>query len=203
VAVMALGFVVGQVYRWPEERRRKALAAMGCATIAVFVVLRWSNVYGDPSRWVVPMVETSAHLNRFQLTVFSFLNLEKYPPSLLFLCMTLGPALVYLAAAERRQPGWLGRRLLVFGSVPLFFYVLQWPTIHLISRLFQWIAGQPLGWDGANTLDPDYAVVDGTGFSLGVTYLGWALALIVLYPICAWFSEYKRRNPRRRWLAFF
>lgn len=203
VAVMALGYVLGGFYRWPTSRRRAALTGLGWLILGLFVVLRWSNVYRDPNPWVVPAGEAVSHLNDWQRVVFSFVNTEKYPPSLQFLCMTLGPALVILGVLDSREPGWFGRRMTVFGAVPLFFYVLQWPTLHLMSRLFQWMAGQPVGWDGYYPFADDYAVPEGTGFSIGVTYLGWILSLVLLYPLCSWFAGYKRRNPRRGWLAFF
>ena len=108
-----------------------------------------------------------------------------------------------LAALDGRPVGWLGRRLLTFGSVPLFFYMLQWPTVHLMSRLFQWIAGQPMGWDSPNPLNITGPLPVGKGFGLWHVYLGWVLGIIILYPLCAWYAAFKRRHPNWIVLSYF
>jgi uncharacterized membrane protein len=201
-AVMALGYVTGNLYRLAPRWRRMGLGLAGLAVLGVFIGLRFWNVYGDPNPWSVPSADNAAHFTTWQRYICSFVNTEKYPPSLLFLGMTLGPALLFLAVADGRQPGWLGKRLIVFGSVPLFFYVLQWPTVHLLSRLFQWLAGQPIGWDGVNQFSPSFTVPPDIGFSLPITYLGWLLGLLFLYPLCVWFRGVKRRYPKARWLSY-
>ena len=116
VGVTAAGFGLGRIYDWPDERRRAFLLRAGLLLSAAFIVLRGVNLYGDPSRW--------RHQASSITTVLSFLNATKQPPSLLFLLMTLGPALLMLRAAERRTPRWL-QPALVLGKVPLFYYVLH------------------------------------------------------------------------------
>jgi uncharacterized membrane protein len=202
VGVMALGYFAGVLFRFEPARRKKWLAFMGLAALVGFVSLRFLNVYGDPAHWSFPSEGVDSSLTNWQWTFFSFINTQKYPPSLLFLLMTLGPMFLGLAVLDGRPAGWLGRRLLTFGSVPLFFYLLQWPTVYLMSQLFQWIAGQPMGWDSPNPMNNDGPLPEGQGFGLGVVYLGWAIGLIVLYPLCAWYAALKRRHPTWNFLSY-
>ena len=124
VGVMAAGYGLGQVYAWDAERRRAFLMRLGLGLTAAFVVIRWINRYGDPSPWSTQ--STPLH------TMLSFLNTTKYPPSLLFLLMTLGPAMLFLRAVDGGVPARM-RPALVFGKVPLFYYVLHFPLIHLLA----------------------------------------------------------------------
>jgi len=145
IGVMATGYVFGSLYEVRVERRRKLLLIMGCGATALFIILRLINLYGDPSPW--------ARQTTVTFTVLSFLNTTKYPPSLLFLLMTLGPALLALAWFEVVRDGQtpptrpLWRRLrdffITFGRVPLFFYLLQWFTAHLIAVFVHFVAGKP------------------------------------------------------------
>ena len=124
IGVTAAGFGLGRVYDWSRDRRRAFLLRSGTAMIVAFVLLRAVNVYGDPSRW-------SVHASAVK-TVLSFLNTTKYPPSLLFLLMTLGPALLALGWADAGTPRRL-RPVLVFGGVPLFYFLVHLPLIHLLA----------------------------------------------------------------------
>ena len=136
IGVAMVGYGLAPVFSWAAERRRRFLARTGAALAIAFVVLRALNVYGDPSRWT-----TQASPER---TVFSFLNTTKYPPSLLFLLMTLGPALMLLAALDGRAPRAL-RPAYVFGQVPLFYYLLHLPVIHLLPYGLLGSAGRRTG----------------------------------------------------------
>jgi uncharacterized membrane protein len=118
IGVIALGYLFGTVYAWEAARRHALLVRLGLAITAAFVVLRGINMYGDASPW-----STQAST---VMTVLSFLNVTKYPPSLLFLLMTLGPAITVLAWVERPFRGRVARDLITFGRVPLFYYVTQW-----------------------------------------------------------------------------
>jgi uncharacterized membrane protein len=124
VAVMALGFVLADVYTWDAARRRRLLVWTGVVTTLLFLALRALNGYGNPQPWGAQ--RTSA------LTVASFLNVTKYPPSLLFLLMTLGPSILALPLLERAR-GRLAGLVEVFGRVPLFYYLLHIPLIHLLA----------------------------------------------------------------------
>lgn len=176
VGVMAAGYALGPVMlRGPEERQR-ILFWLGAAITLGFVVLRASNVYGDPESWTVQATWLS--------TLLSFLNCEKYPPSLLYLTMTLGPALMGLAAFEHAR-GRLADWLTVFGRVPFFFYVVHIYLIHALAVA----AGLVL--TGA------FAPASQLGFGLPAVYLVWALVLLLLYPLCRQFAALKAH--RREW----
>ncbi len=118
---MAAGYALGPLFVQHRRRRVSTLVALGLGAVVGFLALRWLNVYGDPRPWAGQSSPT--------FTVLSFLNCQKYPPSLLYLLMTLGPALLLLAAFERGVAP-AARWLLTLGRVPLFFYLLQWPVAH-------------------------------------------------------------------------
>lgn len=192
IGVLLAGFGLGGVYAWPAPARRRTLLWGGLAAVVLFVTLRATNVYGDPVPW--QRQPTAA------ATTFAFLRLEKYPPSLLFLLMTLGPGLLALWALDGRQqarPAWL----LELGRAPLFFYVLQWPAVHLASRLFQLLDGQTLGWDAPNPVTLT-ALPPGCGFSLATVYAAWLLCLAVLVPLSVAYARWKRRHPQWRRLGY-
>jgi hypothetical protein len=159
------------------------------ALTVAFVVLRALNRYGDPGPW--------APQKTLSLTVVSFLNCQKYPPSLAYLLMTLGPALMLLAWFDGGV-GVLGRRLITFGRVPLFYYLLQWPVVHTLAILVALGRGEPVGWFFK---DAPFSPPPGYGFGLGFVYLMWAVAVVLLYFPCRWFAELKRRR-RDAWLSY-
>lgn len=187
VGVMAAGYAFGAIYGIDAGRRREILLRAGLWLTAAFIALRALNFYGDPSRW--------SEQKSAVFTALSFLNVTKYPPSLLFLLMTLGPAMLALWWFERPIRSALGRALITFGRVPLFFYILQWYTAHLIGIGLHVAAGRPIpgplgGAPAANL-----------GFGLGVTYLAWIAGTFLLYPLCRWFAGVKARR-RDWWLSY-
>ena len=175
---------------------------MGGAATALFFVLRAINLYGDPSRW--------ARQSSVSLTIISFLNVTKYPPSLLFLLMTLGPPFLALAWFESRKKvsgsstGSLQAKLrdafITFGRVPLFFYILQWLMAHLTSIVAHLIAGKPIGWMFGSMIQIS-APPPAAGFGLLVVYFCWIAGVILLYPICKWYAGVKQRR-RDWWLSY-
>ena len=189
IGVMAAGYAFGTLYRLPPATRRVWLLALGLAPTAAFVALRASNLYGDPHPW-------SVQARGAAFTILSFLNCEKYPPSLLYLLMTLGPALLLLVAAEYGMPR-LARPLIVLGRVPLFFYVLHLLVVDLLSiALAITRYGPRVRQTFANGLPADY------GYGLVVVYVAWIGVLIAIYPACAWFARLKSRS-RAGWLSYF
>lgn len=205
IGVMAAGYAFGTLYQMDALRRRRLLLVMGLAATALFILLRAINYYGDPSHW--SQQSTTA------FTVLSFLNVTKYPPSLLFLLMTLGPAMLALALFENatrddlpKQASessfvWRIRNVFVtFGRVPLFFYLLQWFTAHLISVVVHFAAGKPVGWmfDSATMLT---GPPPGMGFNLAVVYGCWLAGVLLLYPLCKWFAGVKARR-HDWWLSY-
>lgn len=194
VAVTAIGYSLGQVYFWPQEKRKRFLLRGGLGLIAAFIILRSINVYGDPFRWTT---QKSA-----AFTALSFLNTVKYPPSLLFLLMTLGPALVLLWATEGRTPQAL-RPALIFGKVPMFYFLLHIPLIHLIAVAVcyaryghvHWMFESPSLAQFPITAPPDW------GLSLPLIYLAWVFVVMTLYPACRWFASVKQRRTDG-WLSY-
>jgi uncharacterized membrane protein len=192
VAVLTAGYCFGAVYQWEPARRRQFLTRLGAALLAGFVLLRALNVYGDPSRW-------SGQKNAW-FTVLSFLNVSKYPPSFLFLLLTLGAAILVLPWFEQSQ-GFLARLMITFGRVPLLFYVGQWVSAHGLAVVAGYLAGQPVGWLFSTMLEQPRPNPGNLGFSLWVVYVFWFIGLLLLYPLCRWFAAVKQRR-RAWWLSY-
>jgi uncharacterized membrane protein len=197
VAVMALGFCLGPAYRWEAPRRERLLLTAGLAATAAFVVLRGLDAYGDPAPWTAQ--RSAVH------TLLAFLNTTKYPPSLLFLLMTLGPALLLLAWLDRRviRPS---NPLVVFGRVPLFYFVLHFFLAHLAVLALSLLEYGRAAWGfGLNPVPsmggPKELFPPAFGWSLGVVYLVWAVVVVALYPVCRWFAGVKARR-RDWWLGY-
>lgn len=195
IGVMATGYGLGQIYAWPAERRRAWLWPLGISLTAAFLILRTSNVYGDPQKWAT---QKSA-----AFTVLSFLNTTKYPPSLLYLLMTLGPALLFLWAVDARTPGWL-RPPLTVGKVPMFYYLLHIPLIHLLATAACYIRYGQVHWMLESPGFAQFPITkpEGWGYSLPIVYLVWALVVLALYPLCCWFAALKQRRGDV-WLSYF
>ncbi len=200
IGVMAAGFAFGAIVNRERTQRQRIMLWLGVGLTLAFVLLRAANVYGDPDAW-------SPHARGALFTFLSFLNLQKYPPSLLYLLMTLGPALVVLAILDRAgQPGRLLRPVLVFGRVPLFYYLLHIPLIHLLALGYSYAAfGGPTG---LFTVEPFVAAFTGStlyppgyGISLPGVYLVWLIVVTLLYLPCRWFAELKQRR-RDAWLSY-
>ena len=194
VGVIAAGYALGSVYAWDAERRQRTLIRLGLALTGAFIVIRAINGYGDPQPW-------AAHDRGPVFTVLAFLNTAKYPPSLLFLLMTLGPALVALALFERGRRGRVGQALVTLGRVPLFFYLLQWYVPHTLAILAGLAAGQAVGWQFQNFADRFASPPTNVGFGLHVVYVAWIVTLVILYPVCRWYAGVKRTHPRG-WMRY-
>jgi len=188
VGVMAAGYAFGTVYTWDTARRRRFILRSGLGLTALFVALRWTNLYGDPNRW-------SVQKNAI-FTVMSFLNCEKYPPSLLYLLMTLGPAIALLAFLER-PPGAAASRVAVYGRVPFFYYVLHIPLIHaMMIAVFLVMYGPVIFRYGPANPPPE-----NSGLPLWGVYLAWAIVVAILYRPCRWYADLKARR-HDPWLSY-
>lgn len=194
VGVTALGYALGQCFDWDGAQRRAFFVKAGVASIAAFVLLRALNVYGDPVRW---SVQTSA-----VRTMFSFLNVTKYPPSLLFLLMTLGPGLLVLAAADTRVPRWL-RPSIVFGRVPLFYFAMHAALIHLLVVIAMWFRYGVIHWAFESSRPDQYPFTQPPGWPapLWVVYLVWIGVVAALWPLCRWYAQV-RATRRSWWLSY-
>jgi uncharacterized membrane protein len=189
--VMAAGYALGPALRASPAKRRRWTLGLGTVLIGLFVVLRALNVYGDPQRWS-PQPTLVA-------TVLSFVNCEKYPPSLLYLCMTLGPALVLLWAAE----GFTGRVasiLITFGRVPFLFYAAHIFLLHSMGVAWALLHDGNAAW--LFSIRPIVNKPPEYGLSLPMVYVLWLVAVSILYPLCHWFAELKQRR-RDWWLSYF
>jgi uncharacterized membrane protein len=187
VGVLALGYVLGEWLTLEPAARRRRLLRLGLGLTAAFLVMRWSNLYGDPVPWAVQ--------GDLVTTVMSFLDCEKYPPSLSFLLMTLGPALILLAVLPNRAPRVLGP-LVIYGRVPLFYYVLHIPLIHVLAGGAAIARFGTAAFEfGPENLPDDYAL------SLPAVYLVWIGVVASLYPACRWFAAVKKRRTDW-WLTY-
>jgi uncharacterized membrane protein len=192
--LMMLGYCFGKLYtRFEGAQRRKVLTAIGIGTILFFISLRATNLYGDASPW--------ATQKNALFTVFSFINTTKYPPSLLYMCMTIGPAILFLAWMGRVKNG-VTNFITVFGRVPFFYYVLHFYLIHFIAALLFFARGHSFAEGAAGAPDfPFKFIMPGEGYSLAVTYLVWIGVIAILYPACKWFSRYKQTH-KQWWLSY-
>ena len=194
IGVMAAGYAFGQVFTRDAADRRRVLVRTGLMTIGTFVLLRSVNLYGDHAWWSIQESAT--------FSVLSFVNTTKYPPSLLFLLMTLGPAMLVLAWMDGRGTGRVSRPFVLFGKVPLFFYVLQWPLIHLTAIALAGFAGKETAHLFRHPPEFFTTAPADAGFPLPVAYAVWVGVVLVLYVLCRWFAEVKKRNatPLLRYL---
>ena len=205
-AVMALGYVLGTVMMLPAERRRRILFLIGLSASLVFIGLRGLGLYGNaqPGSGLIPSCDgTWVHYASFSRNLISFLNVEKYPPSLQYLLMTLGPELILLSWFDRFEfgsaVGRFGKKLAVFGRVPMFFYLIHLYLIHLSALLLGLILHQPVDWllHGGIMRGPDPHY----GCSLAACYMFWLTIVGLLYFPCAWFCRLKQCSGRW-WLRY-
>ena len=188
IGVMALGYAFGTWFQLPPDRRRKLCLAIGGGAIALFLVLRGFNLYGDPRPW------TAARW-------LSFLGTTKYPASLLFLLMTLGPTIALVPLLERAR-GWWAEALAVFGRVPFFYYVLHIPLIHALALIVARIRSPAaIPWLFTNHPMWPPEAPPGYQWSLLLLYLVFAVAIVILYFPCRWFADLKARR-RDKWLSY-
>jgi uncharacterized membrane protein len=196
IFVMAAGYCFGRILELESGARQRFLLRLGGAMVCAFVVLRWTNLYGDPNSWSVQSPPL--------LTVASFLNCTKYAPSLLYLLMTLGPGIVLLGLIDKVQLA-NSNPFIVFGRVPLFYYLLHLPLIHGLAiaaggirygRTDFLFRNPPALLGPTEGFPPDY------GYNLAVVYVIWIAVVIMLYPACRWFAALKQRH-RTAVLSYF
>ena len=186
--VMLLGYGTAPLFQQAPQKRDTRLLPWGAAVTLAFVVIRGVGVYGEPNPWQVQP--------RALATLIDFLNVTKYPPSLLFLLMTLGPAAMLCAFADR-LPDWFKRPLIVFGRAPFAFYVAHLYLIHALAVGF----GVTRGFDASQFLTYSFFFPKGYGVGLAGTYAVWLLVVAMLYPLCRWVAAVKKRR-RDWWLSY-
>jgi uncharacterized membrane protein len=193
IGLVTAGYVMAAIYAWPAERRRRTLAVTAMVMLAAFLVLRGFNIYGNPSDW--------APQPTFVQSVMAFMNVQKYPPSLAYVLVTLVPALLTLAALDGRTiAGGLRGAVVTFGRVPFFFYVLQWLTAHLSGMLVTALQGKPVDEYFKHLLD-FFQQPPSFGGPLWTVYVCWIISLLLIYPLCRWFAGIKARH-RDWWLSY-
>jgi uncharacterized membrane protein len=203
IGVMAAGYAFGAIYKKDAVTRKRWLMIMGGGATLLFVIIRAIDKYGEPQPW--------SQQKNVVFTILSFINTTKYPPSLDYLLMTLGPAIIALALFEPARSAvvrsgaslglWVRNFFVTFGRVPLFFYVLQWFTSHIIAVLLHLTFGKPVRWLFQTPVDWFANPPQGNGFSLVVVYLSWIAGVLLLYPLCKWFAGVKARR-RDWWLSY-
>jgi uncharacterized membrane protein len=186
---MLLGFGLSSIFELEPEHRRAALWKSGVAMTVAFVALRTAGIYGDPNPWQWQERGVTA-------TVIDFVNTTKYPPSLNFLLMTLGPSAVVCAFADR-MAGRIKDVLITFGRVPFAFYVAHVFLIHALSVAL----GLAQGFAVGEMLTIFFFYPQGYGVSLPVVYAVWAVVILILYPFCRWMESLKARR-RDWWLSY-
>ncbi|GAA3962896.1 DUF1624 domain-containing protein [Mucilaginibacter dorajii] len=196
VAIMPLGYCLGELFtpEYSVEKRKKILLMIGGAAILLFIVIRYLNFYGDPVKWSVQKTPF--------FTFLSFIKVNKYPPSLLYVLMTIGSALLFLAFTEKLQNG-LVKVISVYGRVPMFYYLIHIYIIHLIAMIASvftpgqnwhiWILEKPIWF----TSD-----LKGYGFSLPIAYVVWIAIVVSLYPLCKRYDAYKQAHKEKWWLSY-
>jgi uncharacterized membrane protein len=193
--VMALGYYFGEFYdkSYTIEKRKKLFNIIGISALVAFVILRFYNLYGDPILY--KNYETTAK------DLISFFNPSKYPPSLLYLLMTLGVAILFLANTEKLK-GKVVDFFCTFGRVPFFYYLLHLYLIHIIALIFAELSG--FGWRIMILEDwvTETPTLKGYGFPLWVVYLVWIFVIALLYPICKKFDTYKQTHKEKWWLSY-
>ena len=192
IGIISIGYFVGTYYlpQYNQAERKARLLLFGFGSIALFLLLRTANCYGDPAHWSPQAT--------FVFSCLSFFNVTKYPPSLLYTWMTLGPAMIFLALAEM-EPGKLGGRVIVFGRTAMFYYLAHILLIHLLALIGVVVSGYSLGSMITHGAINDMPELKGYGFPLIVVYLVWLGLLLLLYPLCRWFDRYKRANQATKW----
>jgi uncharacterized membrane protein len=193
--IMLVGYCFGVLYTPSVDPlfRKKRLYLLGFSSIILFFILRAVNIYGDPVPWSVQ----SSTLDTF----LSFIKVTKYPPSLSYALITLGPSLLFLAISEKYS-GKLVDIVTALGRVPMFYYIVHLYVIHLAALFAALATGFKLSDMVFDTWVTDSPNLKGYGFSLGVVYMIWILLVLGLIPLCLWYDRYKRNHRDKRWLSY-
>jgi uncharacterized membrane protein len=192
IGIIVTGYCLGSLYspQYDAAKRRKTLLALGLGALLLFVALRFTNLYGDPFPWSVQ--------RNAVFTFLSFIKVLKYPPSLLYILMTLGPALVFLSLAEEKLNSFT-EKISTFGRVPMFYYLVHIFFIHLLAMAAVVASGHKWSDMVVRTWVTSSPELKGYGFSLPVVYAIWLGTVIVLYPLCKAYDKYKRNHQGQYW----
>ncbi|HEV8285674.1 MAG TPA: heparan-alpha-glucosaminide N-acetyltransferase domain-containing protein [Chitinophagaceae bacterium] len=192
IGIMAIGYCFGSLYTpgYDPKSRRKTIFYLGFGAIFLFIILRSPNFYGDAAYW--SLQQNAA------FSLLSFLNVTKYPPSLLYTLITLGPALIFLALTEMPLNAFT-KKITVIGRVPMFYYLVHILFIHLFAVVGAVILGYKWSDMVLSTMVQRAPTLRGYGFNLFIVYIVWAGLVLILYRLCKWFDQYKRSNQSAKW----
>ena len=191
--VMFMGYSIGKWFHkdFSPATRKKWLLTSGTGLILLFLVFRFTNLYGNPREFIAG--------DGFIYNLFAFLNTSKYPPSLLYLAMTLGPACIFLALLENAKAGWTSV-VSVYGKVPFFYYILHFYLIHILTVIVFFASG----YTSSEIVDPNLPFLFrpmNFGYSLWVVYAVWISVVVLLYLPCLWYSRFKKQHVKW-WLSY-
>lgn len=191
--LMILGYCSGVLFsNFNAVKRNKILLRLGASALLLFIVLRYVDIYGDPLPW-------SKQATALQ-TFFSFMNVQKYPPSLLFIFATIGGALIFLSLIKDTNSR-LAKALIIYGRVPLFYYIVHFYLLHLISIVLFFVRGHSVS-EGIRGQLPFKFIIAGEGYSLWIVYAVWIAVVLTLYPVCKWYDHYKTIHKEKKWLSY-
>ena len=195
IAVMSLGYFFGSFYdnSFDAHKRKRILNGLGLGSLALFFILIALNTYGDPVKWT--------NYGNTSQTLMSIFNLSKYPPSLLYLLITLGGSFLFLANAEKLK-GKVVDFFCVFGRVPFFYYIIHIYLIHFMATFAAYFTG--FGWQALvlPTFITRVEALKGYGFNLVTVYIVWIGVILLLYPLCKKFDNYKQSHKEKAWLSY-
>jgi uncharacterized membrane protein len=196
LGLMMVGYCAGKLFspQFDTARRKKLLTQMGIGLLALFFILRSINVYGDPEKW--------SQQKDGLYTFFSFINIHKYPPSLLYMCVTIGCALLLLPYLEKLENRFT-KISVIFGRTAFFYYILHLYLIHALAVISFYVHGHTLEKIAeAESVFKWKFVVPGEGFGLLGVYLIWFFVILCLYPLCKWYDNYKTNHKEKWWLSY-
>ena len=192
IAIMLLGYSFGKMFTYPPVQRDRKLYRIGGSALLLFIILRFVDVYGDPLPW--QQQETTLY------TILSFVNVTKYPPSLLFTLLFIGITLILLPLSEK-LPKAIQNILAVYGRVPMFYYLLHWALVRLSLFVLAFLQG--FHWKDLQFGPFQFGrPAEGFGVGLGGVLIVWILIVLILYPACKWYSKYRMDHPEKWWLRY-
>jgi uncharacterized membrane protein len=194
LGIMLVGYATGKLFELPEAKRSKLFLKIGSSALLLFIILRFLNVYGDPSKW--------ASQKNGIYTFLSFMNITKYPPSLLFCLITLGIMFLVFVFSEKLK-GWFMNVTSVYGKVPFFYFLVHFYLIHILLITLMFLQG--FHWRQLDFASGAFGRPKGaeSGASLLVIYIIWICVVLILYKPCLWYSRYKIRNKNKYWWLRF
>ena len=200
LGILLTGFAAGRIFEMPAEKRKKLFLRAGFAAIGLFLLLRLGNFYGDPAPWTVQ--------RNWTYSALSFFNVSKYPPSLLYTLIMLGPLFLFLASlthgpgsSRQGKEGVIGRILAVYGKVPLFYYLVHWYVLRCAMFIMVFAEGFHIR-DLLFTPFQFGRPAKGSGLPLAGVYAVWLTIVVLLYPLCRWYGRYRAAHPEKTLLRY-